>query len=127
MFNFTWTWAGQFRRSDKNIGVHWPLIQAELHKLCDDTRFWVEQETFAWTELGARFHHRLVSIHPFPNGNGRHARLATDVLLRQNGQSSFTWGSVSLGAASAIRRQYIQALRSADAGDMSPLIEFVLT
>ena len=127
MFNATWEWAGQFRRSDKNIGVHWPSISGELHALCEDTRFWVVNRSYEWVELGARFHHRLVAIHAFPNGNGRHARLATDILLRQHGQSPFTWGSQSLTPAGTVRRMYIDALWQADAGDLDALLVFVLT
>jgi Fic-DOC domain mobile mystery protein B len=125
MFNVTWTWAGQFRNTDKNIGTHWPLIPAELHSLCEDTRYWLDHGTYEWVELGARFHHRLVSIHPFPNGHGRHARLATDILLRQNAQRAFTWGSESLMGEGTPRRQYIEALRAADQGDLAPLSAFV--
>ena len=125
MFNLTWKWAGQFRRTDTNIGVPWPFIQGELLKLCEDTGYWVDHGTYAWVELGARFHHRLVSIHPFPNGNGRHARLATDILLRHNGQRLFTWGSGSLIVPGDVRQRYIKALRSADEGDLASLMTFV--
>jgi len=127
MFNITWSWAGQFRNTDKNVGIHWPFIPAELHSLCEDTRYWLDHDTYGWVELGARFHHRLVSIHPFPNGNGRHARLATDIVLRQNGQKALTWGSQSLTAEGTPRRAYIEALRVADQGDLAPLISFVNT
>lgn len=127
MFNLTWQWAGQFRRSDKNIGSHWPLIPGELHDLCEGTRYWIAHDTHPWVELGVRFHHQLVLIHPFPNGNGRHARLATDILMRQNGQKPFTWGSKSLTSNGLPRKAYIAALHSADIGDLEPLIEFVQT
>jgi Fic-DOC domain mobile mystery protein B len=99
----------------------------ELHGLCDDTCFWIANQTFPWDESGVRFHHRLVSIHPFNNGNGRHARLATDILLVQNGQVPFTWGSRSLTAAGGTRSDYIAALQAADGGDYAPLLAFVRT
>jgi Fic-DOC domain mobile mystery protein B len=127
MFDKTWEWAGQFRTTDTNIGIPWPNIPAELHNLCEDTRFWIARQTYPWVELGARFHHRLVSIHPFPNGNGRHARLATDILLRQHGQQAFTWGSQSLTPTGETRTAYIAALQSADKGDLEPLVAFVET
>ena len=127
MFDKTWKWAGQFRKTDTNIGIPWPHIPAELHRLCEDTRYWVENKVFPWVELGVRFHHQLVFIHPFPNGNGRHARLATDVLLRQHGQRALTWGSRSLTPAGEPRKAYISALKSADAGDYEPLTAFVQT
>jgi fido (protein-threonine AMPylation protein) len=66
-----------------------------------------------------------VVIHPFPNGNGRHARLMTDVLLRRNGVSAFSWGGANLEAAGDARERYLAALRAADAGDFKPLLEFV--
>lgn len=127
MFNITWRWAGEFRRVDTNIGIDWRYIAPDLHLLCEDTRYWVAHGSYPWDELGARFHHRLVSIHPFSNGNGRHARLAADILLRQNGQPPFSWGSQSLVAAGAARRAYIAALRRADIGDLDPLLAFVRT
>src|ERR1051326_398882 len=98
MFDQTWQWAGQFRRTDTNIGVTWVQIPVRLYAFCDDIRYQIENGVYDWPERAARFHHRLVAIHPFPNGNGRHARLATDVLLTQHRQSRFTWGSQSLSA-----------------------------
>lgn len=127
MFGITWQWAGEFRRVDTNIGVDWRQIRMELHNRCEDTRYWIEHAVFPWDERAARFHHRLVLIHPFPNGNGRHARLATDILLRQHGQATFTWGSRSLTADGAVRQAYIAALREADNGDLSRLLAFVRT
>ncbi len=82
---------------------------------------------FRFDELATRFHHRLVSIHPFPNGNGRHARLATDILVRQQKGKRFTWGSQSLVAAGDTREVYIAALKAADNGDIVPLLAFVRT
>lgn len=127
MFRGVWRWAEEFRRVDTNIGGDWRYIPADLQGFCDDARYWVAHKTYPWDELGARFHHRLVSIHPFPNGNGRHARLATDILLRQAGQRAFTWGSRSLTHAGTVRRAYIDALRRANLGDLDPLLAFVRT
>jgi Fic-DOC domain mobile mystery protein B len=126
MFSRTWAWAGTFRRSNKNIGGEWSLVPTALRELSDDVRHWIAHSTCEADEIGARFHHRLVQIHPFPNGNGRFARLATDVLLeRELGVRAFTWGSGRLDDASATRAQYIAALRSADHHDMVPLLKFV--
>jgi len=99
----------------------------ELQSLCDDTRFWIAADVYDWDERAARFHHRLVQIHPFNNGNGRHSRLATDILLRQNGQRDFTWGSHSIVREGSTRRAYIAALQAADNGDITPLLAFVRT
>lgn len=127
MFDITWRWAGQFRNTDTNIGVAWQQIPTRLEQLCGNTRYQAEHQTFPWDELAARFHHELVWIHPFPNGNGRHARLAADLLLLRNGQPRFTWGSRSLVESSALRQEYITALREADQGDYSRLLAFVIT
>lgn len=127
MFDGTWKWAGIFRRSNKNIGVDRSQISVRLRELLDDVRYWLAHETYPLDEVAARFHHRLVSIHPFANGNGRHARLVTDVLLQRNGGTPFTWGSGDLFGAGNVRERYIAALRAADGGDYGLLIAFVRT
>jgi Fic-DOC domain mobile mystery protein B len=124
MFDETWAWAGNFRRSDKNIGVPWPTIPAALRDLLDDAQYWIDQGTYALDEVAARFHHRLVSIHPFPNGNGRHGRLMADGLARSSGAPPCTWGRGSLTVGQA-RVAYLAALRQADKGGLDPLIEFM--
>ncbi len=124
MFDQTWRWAGQFRRTDTNIGAPWQRITADLHTLCGDVHYQAEHAVYEWPECAVRFHHRLVSIHPFPNGNGRHARLAADLLLSGHGQQRFTWGSQSLLADGAARREYLAALRAADGGDITRLATF---
>lgn len=124
MFGDTWRWAGQFRKSDKNIGVDWLNISVELRKLLDDVAAQIEHTSYPPDEVAARFHHRLVAIHPFPNGNGRHARLMADLLAERLGQSRFTWGSRSLVDASATRQAYITALQAADARSYTPLLVF---
>lgn len=125
MFGDVWKWAGDYRRSDKNIGVSWHQIPTSLHQLLQDARYWVENGTYGLDEIGARFHHRLVSVHCFANGNGRHARLATDTLLRAHKLEPFSWGSAALGDVSAERVRYIAALRSADLHDYQSLLAFV--
>jgi len=129
MFELVWEWAGQFRKSEKSIGVLWFQIPEEVKKLCDDVNFWIKNKTYDWTELGARFHHRLVLIHCFPNGNGRHARLITDLLLRTHDKTPFSWGSQmkkgDLASNTYARKEYINALRCADNKNLKPLIDFV--
>ena len=128
MFGDTWRWAGAFRRTEKNIGnVHWRDIHAQLHQLLENTKHQLADAAAARDEVAARFHHRLVQIHLFPNGNGRHARLVTDSLLASLGERSFTWGAQSEGDDTAVRTRYLDALRSADAGRFKPLITFVRT
>lgn len=124
MFGETWKWAGEFRKSDKNIGVDWLKIGVELKKLLDDTHFQIEHASYPPDEIAVRFHHRLVAIHPFPNGNGRHARLMADLLIERLGRPRFSWGSHSLVDASATRQQYIAALQAADCRDIAPLLAF---
>lgn len=125
MFGKVWKWAGKIRQSEKNIGVEVWKINTELAQLLSDTRYWIENGTYALDEIAARFHHRLVWIHPFANGNGRHSRFATDLLLIANGGERFTWGSVNLVDATATRRAYVEALRAADQHDMKMLFAFV--
>jgi Fic-DOC domain mobile mystery protein B len=125
MFGNTWRWAGIFRGTGKNIGVAPANIQPELMKLCEDVIAQLEHKSYTIDEIAARFHHRLVSIHPFANGNGRHARLMTDLLLVQNGAQRFTWGKDDLVAEGTVRKRYIQALQAADRRDYGPLLKFV--
>ncbi len=127
MFDRTWRWAGRLRQTGKSIGVDAYRISSELRMLCDDARTWIDYGTYPPDEIAARFHHRLVSIHPFANGNGRHARLAADLLCRNNNWSLFTWGSEDLGAINDVRRRYIIALQAADRHDLGPLLAFVRT
>ena len=125
MFGNTWRWAGAFRKTEKNIGIDPIHIAAELKKLCDDVVYQVEHRSYPLDEITARFHHRLTWIHPFPNGNGRFSRTATDLLLVQNGAPRFTWGAANLVSEGDVRRRYIDALRAADGRDFAPLLEFV--
>lgn len=126
MFGHVWKWAGTFRRSDKNIGVAWYMISSELKNLCDDVHYWIEHQIFSEDEIAARFHHRLVLIHLFANGNGRHARLMADILLEKFlDRPIFSWGSADLIKSGDDRKQYIEALRKADKGDYDALMKFV--
>ncbi len=125
MFGETWSWAGSFRKSDKNIGAEWQQVGVKLRNLLDDVRYQIDNATYPPDEIATRFHHRLVAIHPFPNGNGRHARVMADLLVQQLGQPRFTWGRKSLTEATDARTRYIEALRAADSGDIGPLMAFV--
>jgi len=126
MFGKVWAWAGDYRRTDKNIGVDWTQIPIHFRQLLDDGRYWIDNETYPPDEIATRFHHSIVQIHLFPNGNGRHARVMTDVLLEKAfDQEPFSWGSGNLIEEGDVRATYIQALRSADAHYYQPLLEFV--
>ncbi|MES9854006.1 MAG: mobile mystery protein B [Candidatus Thiodiazotropha sp. L084R] len=127
MFGRVWKWAGQNRLTGKNIGVDAYRIPTELRQLLDDVRYWIENTTYPLDEIAVRFHHRLVWIHIFPNGNGRHARTATDLLLYALGQPRFTWGRENLVDANETRQAYVDALRAADRHDYGPLLNFVRT
>ena len=128
MFSDVWKWAGTFRRSDKNIGCPWIQIPLLVKNLCDDAKLWLELKNESPAKIAVRFHHRLVSIHPFPNGNGRHARLMTDILLENIlGCYRFSWGSKDLSEANNSRQKYIAALHKADGGNYKPLLKFVRT
>jgi len=125
MFDDTWKWAGTFRKSDKNIGCDWTQIAVNLRQLLDNVAYWLEHNVFPPEEIAVRFHHRLVWLHAFPNGNGRHARLMTDCLLRRCGLAPFSWGRGNLVIVNEVRQRYIQALRAADANDYALLLAFV--
>lgn len=124
MFGETWKWAGMYRLTEKNIGVPVHEIRDRLMALFGDVRYWIENKTYAPDEIAVRFHHRLVSIHPFPNGNGRHARLIADVLVMKLGNAAFTWGSANLVEEGAARTRYLEAIRAADNGEIQPLLQF---
>lgn len=127
MFDRTWKWAGQFRRSDKNIGCPWSQVPMRLRQLLDNTAYQLAEKVYALDEAAACFHHQLVLVHPFPNGNGRHSRLMTDCLLKRQGGEPFSWGRRNLASAGEARLRYIEALRAADAGDVVPLMNFART
>ena len=128
MFGDVWKWAGKYRRRDTNIGVHWPNIAERVCGLAADAAAQTtDLGALPWPadELAVRFHHRLVEIHPFPNGNGRHARLAADILVTSLGRAPFTWGIRDSGTQSVVRSTYLDALRTADANlDYGPLVTF---
>lgn len=126
MFGQAWSWAGKFRKTGKNIGVEAYQISVELKNLCDDLDTWIDFSAYSNDEIAVRFHHRLVYIHLFPNGNGHHARLATDILLMKKlEQPRFTWGSDIIDDSGIVRSQYISVLREADRGYYTPLLDFV--
>ena len=124
MFNQVWRWAGRYRRTERNLGVASYRIQTDLHQLLDDVGYWIEHQTHPREEIAVRFHHRLVSIHPFPNGNGRWSRLAADLLIVNFGGGRFSWGGATLQSAGVVRRNYIEALRAADAQAIEQLMKF---
>jgi Fic-DOC domain mobile mystery protein B len=124
MFEETWKWAGQYRVTEKTIGVPVHEIRERLMELLGDVRYWIENSTYPPDETAVRFHHRLVFIHPFPNGNGRHARLMADVLVMKLGRPAFSWGSANLVREGEARTRYLEAIRAADHGDIQPLLKF---
>ena len=125
MYGNVWRWAGRYRTSGKNIGIDAYRIPTEIRQLLDDCRYWIENGTYEPDEIAVRFHHRIVSVHCYPNGNGRHARLAADLLLKSMGQERFGWGGQNLVDVGETRGRYIAALQAADEHDIGPLLEFV--
>jgi Fic-DOC domain mobile mystery protein B len=125
MLSEVWEWAGTKRKSNKNIGVDKYQITAELGKLLQDCKYWIINKTFNPDEIAIRFSHRLVQIHVFPNGNGRHSRLIADILIASVfNRPIFTWGNSDLSKNNDIRNKYLEAIYSADRGDIQPLIRF---
>lgn len=125
MFGEVWEWAGTKRKTNKNIGVDKTQISTELRKLIDDCNYWIENKTFGEEEIAIRFGHRLVKIHIFPNGNGRHSRLITDILISKVfGKPIFTWGHADLTKTTTARKEYLEAIYKADNDEYKSLIDF---
>jgi len=125
MFAKVWKWAGTYRKNGKNIGVDANLISQRLYETLEQYRYWIDHlEIYPADELAVRFHHALVAIHPFPNGNGRWSRLMADLLVVQRGRPRFSWGGRDLSSKSGMRATYIAALKSADNHDFAPLLVF---
>ncbi|GGH15918.1 mobile mystery protein B [Pedobacter zeae] len=125
MYKDVWKWAGTFRRTNKNIGVDRWQVAIELKNLLEDTRFWIENNTYSPDEIAIRFKHRIVSIHCFSNGNGRHSRLLADIIVEKLFHKKvFTWGAENLSRESENRRNYINSLKLADNGDYRGLLLF---
>jgi Fic-DOC domain mobile mystery protein B len=124
MFRKVWRWAGKYRTTNTNLGVDRALIQPRLYEVLDNTRFWIENKTLPPDEIAIRFHHALVSVHPFSDGNGRWSRLMADVLAARLERPRFTWGGGDLGDAGQMRQKYIDALKAADNQDFAPLLAF---
>ncbi len=125
MFGEVWSWAGQFRKSNKNIGVDWTIIGIELKKLLDDAEFWIKNSSYNPDEIAIRFKHRLVKIHCFPNGNGRHSRMMADIIIESIFEIEvFDWRYSSMVRADATREEYISSIKKADGGDIEPLLDF---
>lgn len=124
MFDQTWSWAGTFRKVQTNIGVEAIYIPQELKMIFDDVNYWLENNVYDIRETAVRIHHRLVFVHPFPNGNGRFSRLMADLMMDFRDRPRFTWGSSSLIEDSITRQEYLKHLRNADKGDYTGLIKF---
>ncbi|MER0216549.1 MAG: mobile mystery protein B [Nitrosomonas sp.] len=124
MFGDVWRWAGRYRTSARNIGVDAYRITMDVHQAIDDACYWIEHKTYPPDEIAVRFSHRLVAIHPFPNGNGRISRLIGDLLAQQLEQEPFTWGRANLVDVGETLARYIEALRAADNHDIKPLLLF---
>ena len=124
MFGDVWKWAGVYRQTERNLGIAAYRVPVEIRALLDDVQFWIERNTYPPDEVAVRLHHRLVAIHPFANGNGRHARLMADLLAEKLGRAALTWGGASLAHEGELRRRYIDALQAADGHDIGPLLAF---
>lgn len=125
MFGQVWDWAGKFRLTEKNIGVPSHLIRVELRQLLEDVKHWIIYKTYLPDEIAIRYAHRLVAIHCFPNGNGRHSRLVADLIIAHMFEGEvFSWGRFDPSAPEVKRLKYIRALRQADAGKIESLLAF---
>lgn len=127
LFHQVWEWAGRYRIRETNIGIAFEQIPSEMRNLVDDTRTWVDHSTYEQDEIAIRFHHRLVAIHAFANGNGRHGRIAADYLVASLNGEPFTWGARLDTDTDELRAAYLHALRRADGGDVEALLAFART
>jgi Fic-DOC domain mobile mystery protein B len=127
LFGDVWRWAGSYRLTEKNIGVDPRQITVQLRNILDDAQYWVNHDTYEPLEAAARFHHRVVLIHPFPNGNGRFSRIMADAFLEKlYGHEQIDWGGgYELTEVNERRQAYLQALRDADRGDYEGLFKFI--
>jgi Fic-DOC domain mobile mystery protein B len=125
MYADVWAWAGEFRKTNKNIGIDKWQITTQLRYLLDDVRYWYENNTYPPDEIALRFKHRLVSIHCFANGNGRHSRLMADIIIEKIFKLPvFTWGAANPSSYNDARTAYLRAVKTADKGDFSLLLAF---
>lgn len=125
MFGDVWSWAGAFRKTNKNLGVDKSLVGISLRNLTDDCLYWINNRTFSDEETAIRFKHRIVKIHCFANGNGRHSRLMADIIISQIfDKPVFGWHNANLNKKGDARSKYLSAIRSADNGDIIPLLAF---
>ena len=125
MYRDVWRWAGEYRKSDTSIGISWYQIAVSTKNLVDDAMLWVKNNEFSPDEFAIRFKHKIVSIHCFPNGNGRHSRLMADVIIDHIFKLPiFTWGRANLTEAGTARTNYLDSLAAADKGDYAPLLSF---
>lgn len=125
MYGDVWKWAGEFRKSEKTIGIPWIQISIELRHLLDDAKYWLDNKTYSPEEIAIRFKHRIVSIHCFPNGNGRHSRMMADIIMESIfGNEIFSWHQSNMVKANETRKVYIAALQEADKGNIKPLMNF---
>ncbi len=125
MYEKVWAWAGDFRKTNKNIGVDKWQIPIELKYLLDDARYWYENDIYPPDEVAIRFKHRIVSIHCFSNGNGRHSRLMADIIIEKIYKLPvFSWGAASLSNENHARASYLKAVKNADNGDYNLLLAF---
>ncbi|MBK7183412.1 MAG: mobile mystery protein B [Bacteroidetes bacterium] len=125
MLGNVWSWAGEFRKSEKNIGVKWTSIGIKLRELLNDTNYWIENETYPPDEIAIRLKHRLVNIHCFPNGNGRHSRIMADIIIESIfDKKIFSWNQSNMVKADETRKEYIRSIREGDKGDITHLIKF---
>jgi len=124
MLGSVWSWAGKYRTTNTNLGVPFEQIPGAMRALVLDTQTWVEGDIYEPDEAAVMFHHRLVFIHPFPNGNGRLGRIAADYLIMSFGRERFSWGASSYASTEELRSAYLACLRAADGGDLSGLMRF---
>lgn len=126
LFGDVWKWAGTFRKVEVNLSkIKYYDVGPQLKMFFEDAKLWIEGGRMSWDEISAEMHHRLIAIHPFPNGNGRTTRIYTEYVQKRNKQAVTSWKASLNHDPKERRRVYIKSLQQADKGDFRPLIEFM--
>ncbi|MBT3984304.1 MAG: mobile mystery protein B [Bacteriovoracaceae bacterium] len=118
MFNDVWKFAGNTRKVElNNPDFLMPYeILPQLKDLQENLIFWLENKTFDDRELMARVHERLLTIHPFKDGNGRWARLLVNMICEKQNIEVPSWGK-EIKEDDKRRSIYISAVKKARKDD----------
>ena len=115
LFGNVWNWAGEIRSHDLgNADFLYPeKVRPALMQLIGDAEYWFKNDTYPKKETIARIHEKLLTIHPFANGNGRWSRILTEYICKQNKIDIPKWNLKSKDDPQKRRKEYIEAVELA--------------